>query len=340
MTTEAENNDTVPGLSDPAAAVPATPAGPASPGTMIREARQAQHLSVDDLAGQTKLARTTVEALERDDFGALLEPVYVRGYYRKCAKILGIDEKRLIDAYSSRVTQRSPLPPAKLRLASGSDLGSDRRLPMTMGLLFVVIAVLVCGALWWLRGATTTLVPHSMPAPVAVAPTPESPAGATAAGPAPESSPMAPTAPTASTDNNAMPPVPAPQDGAAPVAAGPDAAPPPEPTATTPAATPPAATKPAVTTGSAESAVGPLKLRFARSSWVRIKDAAGRSLLAGTMQAGETHQLAGTPPFDLLLGNAPAVTVEYDGKPVDINPYLRDSGTAHFQLPAAPATTP
>src|SRR3546814_1939496 len=92
-----------------------------SPGTMIREARQAQHLSVDDLAGQTKLARTTVEALERDDFGALLEPVYVRGYYRKCATVLGVDEKALIAAYSSRVAQRVPPAPTKLRLAYGSE---------------------------------------------------------------------------------------------------------------------------------------------------------------------------------------------------------------------------
>src|SRR3546814_17806155 len=45
-----------------------------SPGTMIREASQAQHLSVDDLAGQTKLARTTVEAMARADFGAMLGP--------------------------------------------------------------------------------------------------------------------------------------------------------------------------------------------------------------------------------------------------------------------------
>src|SRR3546814_14083788 len=123
-------------------------------------ARQAQHLSVDDLAGQTKLARTTVEALERDDFGALLEPVYVRGYYRKCAKVLGVDEKALIEAYSSRVAQRVPQAPTKLRLASGSELGASSRLPMAMAMLFVIIANVVCAFLWWVRGGTTKLVPY------------------------------------------------------------------------------------------------------------------------------------------------------------------------------------
>ncbi|MGH8444689.1 MAG: helix-turn-helix domain-containing protein, partial [Solimonas sp.] len=139
--------------------------GPVSPGSLIREARQAARLSVDDLAAHTKLARTTVEALERDDFGALLEPVYVRGYYRKCAKVLNLNEKTLIDAYAARVTQKIPQPPAKLRLASGTELGSSSRLPMTMGILFVIVGVAVCAFLWWVRGATTA-VPQILSTPV------------------------------------------------------------------------------------------------------------------------------------------------------------------------------
>src|SRR3546814_19816877 len=115
-------------------------------------ARQAQHLSVDDLAGQTKLARTTVEALERDDFGALLEPVYVRGYYRKCAKVLGVDEKALIEAYSSLAAPRVPQAPTKLRLASATAPGSSRRLPTAMAQLFVPLPALafalLCGGGW------------------------------------------------------------------------------------------------------------------------------------------------------------------------------------------------
>ena len=69
---------------------------------MIREARERTHLSLDDMAAHTKLARATLEALERDDYGALLEPVYVRGYYRKCAKVLEMDEAQLIAAYNAQ----------------------------------------------------------------------------------------------------------------------------------------------------------------------------------------------------------------------------------------------
>lgn len=51
-----------------------------SPGALLKQARERAGLGPDDLAGQLKLAKGTLEALERDDFAALSEPVYVRGY--------------------------------------------------------------------------------------------------------------------------------------------------------------------------------------------------------------------------------------------------------------------
>ncbi|NKF24704.1 helix-turn-helix domain-containing protein [Solimonas marina] len=331
MMTETPENEAAP---DAAAA----PSGPVSPGTMIREARQAQHLSVDDLAAHTKLARTTVEALERDDFGALLEPVYVRGYYRKCAKVLGIDEKAMLDEYASRVAQRVPQAPAKLRLASGTDLGSNSRLPMTMGVLLVLVAIVVCGFIWWLRGTTTGALPQSLSLPDSGAPSTH---GEAPPPPASASGSAAPLAPFAATDGNAPSPsadAPAAADAAtrtpADAAAGSSSAPAdaatPDVAPTTAAPTPAAASDTPPPAGN-----GSLALRFTQASWVRIKDATGRTLLSGTIGAGETHTLAGSAPFDLLIGNAPGVRIDYDGKSVDMQSLTRDSGTAHFQLPGA-----
>ena len=319
MMTETPENETAPTV-DAAAA----PSGPISPGTMIREARQAQHLSVDDLAAQTKLARTTVEALERDDYGALLEPVYVRGYYRKCAKVLGIDDKAMIDEYASRVAQRVPQAPAQLRLASGTDLGSSSRLPLTMGVLLVLVAIVVCGFIWWLRGTTTGALPPSLSIPGSGAPStnaeaPPAPAPA-AAGSA------APLAPFAADGGDAA----STTDGNAPTGEAAQA-PVPADTPAADAASPAADDSAAPATAAAGS--GALTLRFTQKSWVRIKDATGRTLLSGTIAAGETHTLDGSAPFDLLIGNAPGVRIDYDGQAVDLQSLIHDSGTAHFQLP-------
>lgn len=311
----------------------AQPAAP-SPGTIIREARQAQRLSVDDLAAHTKLARSTVEALERDDFGALLEPVYVRGYYRKCAKVLALDEKKLIDAYASRVVQKLPQAPAKLRLASGTELGSSSRLPMAMAIVFVIVAVVVCAFLWWVRGATT-----GMPVPVPSAggggtpPAARTPAAEVIAPPTTDITPAPGDAstPPAATDG-AMPPVPPPDANAAPLPPASDDAATAAPAAS---AAVPAAASAAGSAVPAAAGTGPLRLVFKGQSWVRVSDADGTSLMNGLISAGTRRRFDGKPPFEVFIGNAPAVGVEFDGKPVDLAPYTRDNATARLTLPAA-----
>ena len=308
----------------------AAPTADVTPGTLIREARQAAHLSVDDLAAHTKLARATVEALERDDFGALLEPVYVRGYYRKCAKVLNLDEKKLIDAYAARVTQKLPQAPAKLRLASGTELGSNSRLPMAMGVLFVLIAIAVCAALWWVRGATTAVpkvvstnvlssqATDTMPPPPASADSAATPATTDAA--TPETSE---TAPGASTDSSAVP-----ASASAPAATS----------APTTATLPPVSPSPDASTAAAVTGSGPLLIAFNSQSWIRVLDANGRTLLNGLVAPGERRQLDGKQPFDLFIGAAPAVSVQFNGQAVDLKPYTRDNATARLTLPLSAPT--
>ena len=320
MITEPNENEVVPEVE--VAAEPAPPPAPLpSPGTMIRDARQAQRLSVDDLAAHTKLARATVEALERDDFGALLEPVYVRGYYRKCAKVLGVDEKTLIDAYASRVAQRAPQPPAKLRLASGTELGSSSRLPMSMALGFVIVAVIVCALLWWVRGATSKFdAREDLPSSISVMPSPSAPSAQT---PLASDTPPAADAGDATADD-AMPPVPA-ADASAGVAA------------TVPAASDATVTPaPTATPAPAAAVSGRLQLVFNGESWIQISDANGKVLLDGLIAAGERRGLDGEPPFNLFIGKAPAVSVSFDGTTVDLQPYTRGNSTARLTLPATP----
>jgi cytoskeleton protein RodZ len=43
--------------------------------------------------------------------------------------------------------------------------------------------------------------------------------------------------------------------------------------------------------------------------------------------------LHGKPPYSLFIGNGPGVIVEYDGKPVDLAPYIKQNQTARFSVP-------
>lgn len=65
--------------------------GPPSPGRYIREARQRRGISIEQMALETKIPRPSLEALEEDQFGALPGPVFVRGFFRCCARFLGLD---------------------------------------------------------------------------------------------------------------------------------------------------------------------------------------------------------------------------------------------------------
>jgi cytoskeleton protein RodZ len=146
----------------PAPAPEAPAPGASSPGAIIREARTRARMSVEELAAATKLARPTLEALERDDFNALQEAVYVRGYYRKCAKILGLNEAELVAVYQNRVVPKRPDPPAKLRLASGTEIGEVNRLPVPMAVVSAAAAVVIGILLWNLfktPGDSTPVIP-------------------------------------------------------------------------------------------------------------------------------------------------------------------------------------
>lgn len=330
---------------------PSTPAPSAeSPGQTIRRAREAAGYSLDELATQTKLARATLDALERDDFDALLEPVYVRGYYRKCAKVLGLPEQQLIGYYASRVTQKAPPLPDKLRLGTGSDFSAGRG-GRSLLILIVVIG-LAATAIWYLRGQRGASMPPllqapSLPAttskPAGTAPAPEPQTQAPAPAPAESGMPAAPDASAAVVSEvpSALPaaaePAPAVASASATVTTSP-ATP-----AAAPAASPSAAPTAAEPAAPASASASALKLNFVQISWARIEDANGRVLLNRVVQGGERQVLDGKPPYTVFLGNAPGVQIEYEGRPLDFKALIRDTATARFSVPLAPrpaATTP
>lgn len=69
-----------------------------------------------------------------------------------------------------------------------------------------------------------------------------------------------------------------------------------------------------------------LELIFTQESWVKVVDGSGTVLVMTQKSAGTQLSLQGQPPFSLILGNAPGVTVNYRGESVpvtDLNPQTR-----------------
>ncbi len=74
-----------------------------------------------------------------------------------------------------------------------------------------------------------------------------------------------------------------------------------------------------------------LHLEFGAESWTEIKDASGRMLVRQLSPAGSTLDVRGHPPYDLVIGNAAQVRMSYNGRPIDLNPFI-DVTVARFTL--------
>ena len=76
-----------------------------------------------------------------------------------------------------------------------------------------------------------------------------------------------------------------------------------------------------------------LHLVFGGESWTEVKDGRGKLLLSRVNPPGTEQFLHGQPPFSLAIGNAVAVELVYNGKPVDLSRYTnRYGGTARLSL--------
>ncbi len=263
-------------------------------GQTLRDAREAQGLGVDDVAARLRLMRRQIEAMEADDFDALGQPVFARGFVRNYARLLGLAPDPLLADMGGATAEPVAVRP-EAPLPSRNWLTSPWLLLALFGV--AVLAVVPVALYWWLNSDE-----DEMPAGATRAPA-VAPATPAAAGTVPADPPVAAEAPPTP---EAVPAVPAVQD-AGTVAA--DEAPP--------------AVAPVVR--------GVLQLEFGADSWVEIRDATGRMLHRQLDTAGSSIEVRGAPPFDVVVGNAAQVRMTYNGRPIDLKPFI-DVTVARFTL--------
>jgi curved DNA-binding protein CbpA len=92
---------------------PAAGAGPAEAelpaaltGADLRRLREARGMSLRHIASVTKIGMRYLEYIEEDRFALLPAPVYLRGFLQEYARLVGIDQRRVADAYMSRIPPR------------------------------------------------------------------------------------------------------------------------------------------------------------------------------------------------------------------------------------------
>ena len=152
--------------------------GTTGPGERLQAARIKKSLSVDDIASRMHLSSAIVEAIEDNNFEEITAPIFVKGYLRAYARIVGIDEDEMIDQYSELYSEEDP--PINTTSNMAPELSAaDTRVKWTTYLVILVLAILL-GAWWWNKQQNETpaiSLDATQPEPSGIAVTTESSTG-------------------------------------------------------------------------------------------------------------------------------------------------------------------
>jgi len=256
-----------------------------SAGAVLAAAREELNLTVADVARHLKLSPAQVEALEEGAYDRLPGRVFVRGFLRNYAKLLGVDPQPLLRRIEHEMPKPKVVDEPPPTQESVMPTGERSRWPAYFGVVATLIAALAAYEFGFNSPPEAETESKAAPAQTTA---PSAPAPAPAASPTPA-------------------PAPAASSAAAPSATG----------------TPldPALSTASVRSAAAGTGMRELKFRFDVESWVEVRDGSEKVIFSKLNRAGAEERISGTPPLKLVVGNARGVHLTYDEKPVDLTPH-------------------
>jgi len=312
---------------------------PTNPGESLRQAREIKGLSIAEVATQLNLTPQRLAQIESGAFDKLPGTTFARGYIRAYAKLLELDQNRLVMEFDQFTGTD----------ATGSSVHALGRIEepvrysqsiLRLVSFLLLLALIGGGFFWWqdqgrpvasladlglehveVEGADGTTQVHSLAEP-------EDQAVADVQGREPSSPLLLPVESGQAPEDADAAEQPAaevaPESAAAPIAEAADAAPAavavepvaaqaPAPAATVPAPSP----APAVAAGQ-----GVVNVQFTADCWTQVTDADGKVLLSALKRSGERIELTGKAPIKLHLGFARGAQVTYNGESVDVTPHI------------------
>lgn len=127
---------------------PAAAAESDSPGRRLQQARLARKFDLAHVAAELRLSETTIDAIERDDYSELPGPVFVAGYIRNYARLVGLDPEPLNAAFYRLHPDATP--PLRGTARSGGEDKHQGAHPALLLVTLLVIAALLGGVyVWW-----------------------------------------------------------------------------------------------------------------------------------------------------------------------------------------------
>ncbi|MEJ2610260.1 MAG: DUF4115 domain-containing protein [Candidatus Thiodiazotropha sp.] len=323
------------------------PASYQGPGSQLRKLRQSQRIEIAGVAAQLHLPVPTVNALELDDYERLPGPVFIKGYLRNYARLLGVNEDAVIASYQrlQPPVEESVAVPSQQKNTQVTSLHSSHGIIrlITWGILFTLVVMLI---FWWLNRAELieplpipakeqtletpqeNLVPQIETAPpqeVTAQPTSEAEIVSEKLKQAPELDISLTTKPFAPVQESfdAKPLQVETSLESSMVSELPDMG-----------LTPSDEQQPETATNTPGVSKF-LIFEFSGACWVEVRDQAGDARIIGEMRSGTVRRLNSQyGPFSIVFGDASVVKLSVDGQPIDLKSFTKGK-VARFTLDPA-----
>lgn len=305
-------------------------------GALIRQARESQGVTIDALASIIKVPVMKLKALEAEDWALLPDPNLNRALAMTVCRALKVDGASIMAVMPAAVvtslaSTKAPLnQPFRdfshtgLTFESSSPLGI--RVPkMSSAVLGPVVLLLLAAGVYFAPDQID--IEAWFPSlSVSGAPQPAIPASGVALG-LPVLVPMPVAEVASAVSSAALAVVPAVTLAASVVvtASTPSS---PQLVASATQVAPVAAVVPSAASAPSSVSSGPLAkmiLSAKDSAWIEVRDGSGQKLFSRLLAGGERVELQGRPPLNVHAGNAPTVSIQFNGRPVDLAAVTRQN---------------
>lgn len=261
-----------------------------SPGKMLRDAREQLGLTQDDVAKELYMTLTKVKYIESDEYSRLHSDTFIRGYLRAYAQLVKVDIQDLLSIYDNqakRLGLKEEFVPAKTE-------SSNRKLWQFVVALLALLLLMWLVSVWFLDNrkkndysdvpVVNPILPTVVQTQSSVI-TNEVVASGSASAASIESNEAVTISSTSLSSQSSV------------------------------------ATKLPVinqVTGHTDK----LEFYFTDECWLEVSDAKGDVLATDLQLKGSKLALEGQGPFDIKMGNAPAVSLKLNDEDVKLVPAL------------------
>lgn len=285
-------------------------------------------MSPGDLARELNLSVEKLEALENDQYEKLPSEVFAQGYLRRYGKLVGVDENMLVLRFNEYLARQRAAAEGAAQAEEESRPPATTTLPKWLLPAGIFVVALIVLALIFIRTAG-----NDGKGPVVDTPATQTTDQTELRSPQPAESDSGLDA-----DGGGLPRPPDPltndvateEDGATSESAGEDDTAAPAESPARDSSVPAEAADGNTQLVEDASSAGPdtpvaadrdrLSFAFSGDCWVEVSDVDGSRIHADLARAGESLQIEGRAPFSVMLGNARAVELSFNGETVPVNP--------------------